>query len=189
MTFCSYTTLVKWIALFFQRLQWSFLLNSKFWSKFSRKPLSGIEDQKAPPPPFQKTSDLGWPKLTPEYPPKFSRKPLSGIEDQKAPPPMSENFRFGMTKVNSGITPPFRKTSDLVWPKLTLEYPPPSFRKTSDLGWPKLTPDIPPLVQTLLFGMTKVNCGIPPPHWKLSESLSPFRTPRVTTCGDFIQPG
>ena len=48
--------------------QAGFWLNSKFWSKFSRKPLSGIEDQKAPPPPFRKTSDLGWPKFTPEYP-------------------------------------------------------------------------------------------------------------------------
>ena len=35
-------------------------------------------------PPFRKTSDLGWPKFTPDY-----------------PPPISENFRFGMTKVYS----------------------------------------------------------------------------------------
>ena len=139
--------------------QAGFWLNSKFWSKFSRKPLSGIEDQKASPPisenfrfgmskvysgipplphfrklqiwddqsllqntpPFQKTSDLGWPKFTPKYP----------------PPPISENFRFGMTKVYSGI-------------------PPPPFRKTLDLGWPKFTPEYPP-----------------PPNWKLSESPSP----------------
>ena len=44
-----------------------------------------------PPPPFQKTSDLGWPKFTPEY-----------------PPPHLENFRFGMTKVYSGIPSPPR---------------------------------------------------------------------------------
>ena len=43
------------------------------------------------PPPFWKTSDLGWPKFTPEY------------------PPISENFRFGMTKVYSGIPPHFGK--------------------------------------------------------------------------------
>ena len=42
-----------------------------------------------PPLPFWKTSDLGWPKFTPEY-----------------PPPLSENFRFGMTKVYSRIPPP-----------------------------------------------------------------------------------
>ena len=53
--------------------QAGFWLNSKFWSKFSRKPLSGIEDQKAP------------------------------------PPPILENFRFGMTKVYSGIPPHFGK--------------------------------------------------------------------------------
>ena len=37
-------------------------------NKFSRKPLSGISDQKAPPPQW-KTSDLRWPKFTLEYPP------------------------------------------------------------------------------------------------------------------------
>ena len=77
-------------------------------------------------------------------------------------PPISENFRFGMTKVYSEIPPhfgklqiwddqsllrntppPFGKTSDLGWPKFTPKYPPP-FRKTSDLGWPKLTPKYPP---------------------------------------------
>ena len=81
--------------------------NSKFLSKFSRKALSGISDQKAPlppmknfrfemtkvysriPPPPWKTSDLRWPKFTPEY----------------SPPPW--------------------KTSDLRWPKFTPEYPPP----------------------------------------------------------------
>ena len=35
---------------------------------------------------------------------KFSGKTLSGISDQEAPP-ISENFRFGMTKVYSGIPP------------------------------------------------------------------------------------
>ena len=124
--------------------QAGFWLNSKCLSKFSRKPLSGISDQKAPPPPFQKTSDLRWPKFTLEY------------------PPISENFRFEMTKVYSGIPPPFRKTSDLRWPKFTPEYPPPisenfrfemtkvysgippAFQKTSDLRWPKFTPEYPP---------------------------------------------
>ena len=54
-----------------------------------------------PPPPFWKTSDLGRPKFTPEYPPisenfRFGKtKVYSGI------PPISENLRFGMTKVYS----------------------------------------------------------------------------------------
>ena len=148
-----------------------------------------------PPPSFRKTSDLGWPKFTPEY------------------PPISENFRFGMTKVYSGIPSPeypppsFRKTSDLGWPKFTQEYHPPSFRKTSDLGWPKFTPEYPPpfrktsdlgwpkftpeylpsphfrklqiwddqslvqntpppILENFRFEMTKVYSGIPPPHFR-----------------------
>ena len=122
--------------------QAGFWLNSKFWSKFSRIPLSGIEDQNTPPH-FGKTADLGWPKFTPEY------------------PPISENFRFGMTSLLRNTPPPFRKTSDLGWPKFTLEYPPisenfrfgitkvysgipPPFLKTSDLGWPKFTLEYPP---------------------------------------------
>ena len=76
-------------------------------------------------------------------------------------PPISENFRFEVTKVYSEIPPPFRKTSDLRWPKFTPKYPPisenfrfevtkvyseipPPFRKTSDLRWPKFTPKYPP---------------------------------------------
>ena len=51
--------------------------------------------------------------------------------------------------------------------------PPPPFQKTSDLGWPKFTPEYPP-----------------PPLKIVRESKSEiFRIPRVTTCGDFIQPG
>ena len=56
------------------------------------------------PPLKWKTSDLEWPKFTPEYSPM-------------------RNFRFEMTKVYSGI-PPKWKTSDLGWPKFTPEYPP-----------------------------------------------------------------
>ena len=60
-------------------------------------------------PPFRKTSDLGWPKFTPEYPPPHFRK-LQIWDDQSLlrnnPPPILENFRFGMTKVYSRIPPP-----------------------------------------------------------------------------------
>ena len=146
--------------------QAGFWLNSKFWSKFSSLPLSGIEDQNTPPP-FRKTSDLGWPKFTQEY------------------PPISENFRFGMTKVYSGIpphfgklqiwddqsllrnAPPFRKTSDLGWPKFTPEYPPP-FRKTSNLGWPKFTLEYPPpFRKTSDLGWPKFTPEYPPHFGKL----------------------
>ena len=103
--------------------QAGFWLNSKFLSKFSRKPLSGISGQKAPP---------------------HFRK-LQMWNDQSLlwnTPPILENFRFEMKKVYSGIPPPFRKTSDLKWPKFTPKYPP--FQKTSDLKWPKFTPKYPP---------------------------------------------
>ena len=82
-----------------------------FGPNFPESPLSGIEDQKAPPPPFRKTSDLGWPKFTLEY------------------PPISENFRFGMTKVYSGIPPHFGKLQ--IWDDQSLlrNTPPPHFRK------------------------------------------------------------
>ena len=114
-------------------------------------------------PPKWRTSDLGWPKFTPEYPPKM------------------KNFRFEMTKVYSGIPPqneklqiwndqsllrntPQWKTSDLRWPKFTVEWTPPKW-KTSDLGWPKFTPEYPPpKMKNFRFGMTKVYSGIPPPQ-------------------------
>ena len=151
-----------------------------FGPKFSRpKVYSGIS-----PPPFRKTSDLGWPKFTPEY------------------PPISENFRFGMTKVYSGIpphfgklqiwddqsllqnTPPFRKTSDLGWPKFTPEYPPhfgklqiwddqsllrntPPISENFRFGMTKVYSGIPPLSENFRFGMTKVYSGIPPHFGKL----------------------
>ena len=94
--------------------QAGFWLNSKFWSKFSRKPLSGIEDQKAPP--------------------HFGK--LQIWDDQsllRNTPPISENFRFGMTKVYSGIPPHFGKLQ--IWDDQSLLWnTPPPFRKTSDLG-------------------------------------------------------
>ena len=89
--------------------QAGFWLNSKFLSKFSRKPLSGISDQKAPPPlptptneklqiwddqrllwkpppPNWKTSDLRWPKFTPKYPPSPMKNFRSYVETHLYPP-------------------------------------------------------------------------------------------------------
>ena len=61
--------------------------NSKSLSKFSRKPLSGISDQKAHPPPKMKNFRF---EMTKVY--------------SKIPPQM-KNFRFEMTKVYSKILP------------------------------------------------------------------------------------
>ena len=61
-------------------------------------------------PPFWKTSDLGWTKFTPEYPPPphFGKLQISDEQSllRNTPlPPILENFRFGMNKVYSGIPP------------------------------------------------------------------------------------
>ena len=87
-----------------------------FGPNFPESPFLELKTRK-PPPPFRKTSDLGWPKFTPEY-----------------PPPISKNFRFRMTKVYSGIPPHFGKLQ--IWDD-----------------------------QSLLWNT--------PPLWKLSESPSP----------------
>ena len=79
----------------------------------------------SPPPPW-KTSHLRWPKFTPEYPnPPPKNEKLQIWDDQSLlrNTPQWKNFRFEMTKVYSGI-PPQWKTSDLRWPKFTLDYPP-----------------------------------------------------------------
>ena len=67
----------------------------------------------------------GW---TVNFDPNFPESPFLELKTRKppTPPPILENFRFRMTKVYSEIPPPpFRKTSDLGWPKFTLEYPTP----------------------------------------------------------------
>ena len=184
------------------------------------------------PPPLWKTSDLGWPKFTPEYPPPIMEnfrfgmtKVYSGIPPPimenfrfgmtNPPPPIMENFRFGMTKVYSEIpphygklqiwddqsllrnTPPIMENFRFGMTKIYSEIPPPPLWKTSDLGWPKFTPKYPhtpppPIMENFRFGMTKVYSEIPPPPQpKIVREFKSkiFRIPRVTTCGDFIQPG
>ena len=92
-------------------------------------------------PPFPKTSDLGWPKFTLEY-----------------PSPISENFRFGMaTKVYSGIpTPHFLQ----IWDDQTLLRNTPPFWKTSELGWPKFTLKYSPPLVVLQSGRTYVETNL-----------------------------
>ena len=72
-----------------------------------RAPFWNFRPESLPPPQKWKTSDLRWPKFTPEY-----------------PPPM-KNFRFEMTKVYSGIPPPNEKLQ--IWDDQSLlrNTPPP----------------------------------------------------------------
>ena len=82
-------------------------------------PFLEFQTRKPPPPPQWKTSDLRWPKFTPEYPPSM------------------KTFRFEMTKVYSGIPPQWKLQ---IWDDQSLLWnnPPPKW-KTSDLRWPKFT--------------------------------------------------
>ena len=125
--------------------------NSKFLSKFSRKPLSGISDHRAPPPPPMKNFRFEMIKV-------YSKTPM-------------KNFRFEMTKVYSKI-PPNEKLQ--IWDDQSLlqNTPPPPW-KTSDLRWPKFTPKYPsPQMKNFRFEMTKVYSKIPPPPPKLLVGVS-----------------
>ena len=81
----------------------------------------------------------GW---TVNFCPNFPESPFPEFQTRKPPLPTSENFRFEMTKVYSGIPPHFRKLQ--IWDDQTLLRNTPPFRKTSDLRWPKFTPEYPP---------------------------------------------
>ena len=157
---------------------------------------------------------------TVNFGPNFPESPFLEYQTRK-PPPISENFRFGMTKVYSRIphphfrklqiwddqsllriTPPFFGKLQIwddqsllgntphfgkiqIWDNQSLlqntPHPLPPFQKNSDLGRPKFTPEYPPY-----FGHIQI--------WddqSLLRNTPPegLRMPRVTTCGDFIQPG
>ena len=143
-----------------------------FGPNFPEYPFLELKTRIPPPPPFWKTSDLGWPKFTLEY-----------------PLPISENFRFGMAKVYSGIPPRhFRKLQ--IWDGQSLLWnTPPPFQKTSDLGWQSLLRNTPPHFGKLQIWDDKVYSGIPGMKIVRESKSEIFRIPRVTTCGDFIQPG
>ena len=77
--------------------------------------ISGISDQKAPPP-ISENFRFEMIKVYSEIPPFLEnfRFEMTKVDSEFPPfPPISENFRFEMTKVYSRITPPpFQKTSD-----------------------------------------------------------------------------
>ena len=74
-------------------------------------------------------------KVYSRIPPHFGK--LQIWDDQSLlqnTPRISENFRFGMTKVYSGI-PPLHFGKLQIWDDQSLlRNTPPTFRKTSDLG-------------------------------------------------------
>ena len=105
------------------------------------------------PPTFRKTSDLGWPKFTPKYPPP--------------PPPISQNFGFGMTKVYSGIPPHFGKLQ--IWDDQSLLWntPPPSphFGKLQiwdDQSLLRNTPPFPPFGKLQIWDGQSLLRNTPP---------------------------
>ena len=84
--------------------------------------------------------------LTVNFGPNFPESPFLELKTRKHPPlPISENFRFGMTKVYSGI-------------------PPPPISENFRFGMTKVYSGIPPppFLENFRFGMTKVYSGIPP---------------------------
>ena len=100
--------------------------NSKFLSKFSRKPLSGISDQKVPPPHFGKLhiwDDQGLLQNTPPISENFRFEMMKVYSE--IPPPISENFRFEMTKVYSEIPlPPISENFRFEMTKVYSKIPP-----------------------------------------------------------------
>ena len=152
--------------------QAGFWLNSIFLSKFSRKPLSGISDQKAPPP--MKNFRFEMTKVYSGIPPQNEK--LQIWDDQGLlwnTSPHLKNFRFEMTKVYSGIPPPM-KNFRFEMTKMTKVYsgiPPPPIWKTSDLRWPKFTPEYPqpPTPQGLESGRSYVETPVDTTRFSLKE--------------------
>ena len=140
----------------------------------------------------------GW---TVNFGPNFPESPFLELKTRKPPAPISENFRFEMTKVYSGIPPHFGKLQ--IWDDQTLlqNTSPPHFGKLQiwdDQSLLRNTPPVsenfrfgmtkvysgippsPPILESFKFGMTKVYSGIPPsppPFWKASDLGWPKFTP------------
>ena len=119
-----------------------------FGPNFPESPFLESQTRKPPPPHFGKLQIWDDQSLLQNTPPPIlgnfrfgMTKVYSGIP--YPPPPISENFRFGMTKVYSGIPPPISENFRFGMTKAYSGIPPP-FWKTSDLGWPKFTPEYPP---------------------------------------------
>ena len=133
-----------------------------FGPNFPESPFLELKTRK-PPPPISENFRFGMTKVYSGIPPISENFRFGMTKVYSGIPPISENFRFGMTKVYSGIPPHFGKLQ--IWDDQSLLWNTPPFRKTSDLGWPKFTPEYPPpLSENFRFGMTKVYSGIPLPN-------------------------
>ena len=115
-------------------------------------------------PPKWKTSDLRWPKFTPEYP----------------PPPNMKNFRFEMTKVYSGI-PHQMKNFRFEMTKVYSGIPPPPSQKMKNFRFEmtKVYSGIPPPHLGLQSGRSSVETNLYPP-W------IPLVTACKQSCGKVI---
>ena len=126
---------------------------------------------------------------TVNFGPNFPESPFLESQTRKAPPPISENFRFGMTKVYSGIPPPPHHFGKLqIWDDQSLLWnTPPHFGKLQIWDDQSLHRNTPPpaISENFRFGMTKVYSGIPPPprEFKNAESYYMWRLypTRITT--------
>ena len=99
------------------------------------------------------------------------------------------------TKAIFFLVSTYGKTSDLGWPKFTPKYPPPPISEKlqiwDDQSLLQNTPLPPPHFGKLqIWDDQSLLRNTPPPMKIVRESKSEsFRIQRVTTCGEFIQPG
>ena len=125
------------------------------------------------PSPNWKTSDLRWPKFTPEYPPL--KAPLWNFRPESPPP----NGKLQIWDDQSLLcnTPPTEKPQ--IWDDQSLlrNTPIPKL-KNFRFEMTKVYSGIPPQTENFRFEMTKVYSGIhPPPNWKTSDLRWPKFTP------------
>ena len=122
-----------------------------------------------------------------------------------------KNFRFGMTKVYSGIPPPHYGKLQIWDDQSLLRNTPPHYGKLLIWDDQSLLRNTPPYGKLQIWDDQSLLRNTPPPHYgklqiwddqrllrntpppqpKIVREFKPkiFRIPRVTTCGDFIQPG
>ena len=102
----------------------------------------------------------GW---TVNFCPNFPESPFLEFQTRK-PPPHFGKVPIWVDQSLLRNTPPFWKSSDLRWPKFTLEYPPPPILEKFRFEMTKVYSGIPPISEKFRFEMTKVYSGIPPPR-------------------------